>query len=81
MRAGRRKVLHKPLKSIEIMDEAALTVVWRGAAKVRMGIEDRQQGKVDAGARRGGNDALGHFGTVGVRRAIDCVVQIVEFGD
>ncbi len=51
------------------------------AAEAAMGVERRQQREADAGRRAGGGDARGHLAEIGIGRAVDVVVQIVELAD
>lgn len=65
-------------ETVHVVDQAALRRVGRGTAEIGMRVEHRQQGQADATALRGGGDALGHLGAVGVRGAIGGMVQVVE---
>ena len=68
-------------EAIQIVDETPLTIVGRGAAEGRMGVEDRQKREADAG--RGGcrGDALSYLGYVGVGFSVAVVMQVMEFAD
>jgi len=76
-----RAALQQLGKTIDIVDQPALGRVRRGATEIGMRIEHRQQGQADPAGTGGSGDALGHFGTVGVRRTVRPVMQIVELAN
>jgi hypothetical protein len=55
--------------------EAALRVVERAMAKAAIGVEHRQHRDRDSARVRGGHDALGELGRVGVRLAVAIVCR------
>jgi hypothetical protein len=64
--------------SVGAGDEPALAVGGRRAAEAALLIQHRQHREADAGTRRRGGDDTRQQGAVGVRPAIDVVVQVVE---
>ncbi len=68
-------------EAVEIGDESPLFRLRRRPAEACVRIEDRQERQADSRFARRGDDAPGHFRTVGVGRAVGRVMKIVEFGD
>ncbi len=68
-------------KAVAIAHEAPLTCVRRRAAEIRVRIEDREQRHADAGRVGRRKHADRHLGEVVIGRAVDIVMQVVEFAD
>jgi hypothetical protein len=67
--------------AVDRVDEAALPVRWRSAAKTGMGVEDGQQGEADAAVLGRLRYRDGHGGGIGIGGAIGLMVEIMKFGD
>ncbi|MNX77980.1 hypothetical protein D3C86_1095480 [compost metagenome] len=63
------------------VDEAALAVIRRLAAKTRVAVEHGQQRQTDAAFTRSLADAQGQFSRIGVRLTIAVVVHVMKFSD
>jgi hypothetical protein len=61
-----------------IAAEAALRRRKRAIAERAVRIQHRHQREGDAGVRRGGEDAMGHLGAVGIGLALPVAVDVVE---
>lgn len=69
------------LKTVEIVDEAALLSAWRRAAEARMGVEHRQQCEPDARAFRGLGDPRAELADVVIGAAVGGVVQVMKLAN
>ncbi len=69
------------LEAVEIAEEPPLTVGGGRTAEIAMRIEHREERHSDAGRRGSRQHALRHLGNVGIGRAVDAVMQVVEFAD
>ena len=68
-------------EAVEAGDEPALLRLRRRPAEAGVRIEDRQERQTDSRFARRGDNAPSHLGGIGVGRAVQRVVEIVEFGD
>ena len=67
--------------AVRIVEETLLALVRRRAAEAAVHIESGQQRQADAGLLRRRGDARRHLAEVGIRPAVDVVMQVVELAD
>ncbi|MCW0461962.1 hypothetical protein NB717_003030 [Xanthomonas sacchari] len=68
-------------EAVDVVQQALLRRVRRGAAEIGMRIEHRQQGHADTAGLRRGSQTLRHLGAVGVGAAVGGVMHIMELAD
>ncbi len=66
---------------VRVVEETPLPGQGIGAAEAAVAVQHRQRGKTDADAARRRETLQAHLGALGVRLAVDAVVQILEFAD